>query len=257
MVGEEYRAQTDTNGILRTDGRSVMKSFLRATHQWTRTRFFRIVAFAAMGVFLMSALQPAQAQQWRQRATVMTDVNPGQSTRAFIDTVAARLRNSDTLQVRRTKEGELMDIQTLTDSLLEEGVGLYSANRLFIDYEFEVVDNEFIEEIQDIKLIYRPASSGEGDIPILYLDAERELVANVLRNSGIPDERNLDTVHYFVNEISFPSLALDQNVRVISVAERKLREGFDQRRKVLMRQLKAFIYDKDKVYHTRILADQQ
>jgi len=45
-------------------------------------------------------------------------------------------------------------------------------------------------------------------------------------------------------------------VEVVSAAGRNLREGYDQRRKVLMRQMKTFIYDRDKVYHTRILADQ-
>lgn len=227
-----------------------------ALSRFSLPRPVRTAVTAVLAVMLLAAAQPAEAQQWRQTATVMADVKTGHATRAFIDTVANRLRKSDTLMVRRSRDGEPMRLQTLQDSLVADGVGLQSANRMFIDYEFQIVDNELIEEIQDIQLIFRPPSTTERDISVLYLDAEQEMVADVMRESGVPDESNVAMTHYFVNELSFPALSLDQNVEVVSAAGRDLREGYDQRRKVLMRQMKTFIYDRDKVYHTRILADQ-
>jgi hypothetical protein len=203
---------------------------------------------------LLVSARPADAQQWRQTTRVLADVESGQATRAFLDSVATRLRKSDTLKIRRSKDStEAMTAQALNDTLLAKGLGFQSANRVIIDYEFKTVDNELIEEIQGMQFLYRPESRTEGDIPIMYVDAERPMVQDLMRTSGIPDETNLSTVHYFVDELSFPALSIDQNVEVVSIAGRTVRGQFDQRRRVLLRQLKSFIYGRDKVYSTQVM----
>jgi len=212
---------------------------------------------ALMLLFLFAGpVQTADAQQWGQRATVLTDVESGQGTRALLDTVATRLRKQDTLVVRRSPQHEPTTVYALTDSLLDKGLGMQSANRILVDYEFEIVDNELIEQIRSLQFVYRTSRPAEPDVPILHVNAQRERFAEMLLNAGIPDEQNLEIVHFFVDELSFPSLALNQDVRVISIGGETLRGEFDQRRKVLVRQLKAFIYEKDKVYRTQLLASE-
>lgn len=214
----------------------------------------RVAAMLLVVTFLAVSAPPADAQQWRQTTRVMASVESGQATRAFLDSVAARLRGTDTLTVRRSRDaGDPITASALNDSLLQDGLGMQSANRVMIDYEFEVVDNELIEEIQGLQFLYRPPSSTEQDVPVMYVDAERPMVQNLMRTSGIPDETNLSTVHYFVDELSFPALSIDQNVDVVSVAGRTIRGEFDQRRRVLLRRLKTFIYGRDKVYSTQIM----
>jgi hypothetical protein len=232
-----------------------MQSSFLATPRPPAALMRRSVAVLLLALCVAGTAPATDAQQWLQRATVIANIDEGQAPRAFLDTVATRLRKRDTLTVRRTPDGERLTAQALSDSLLEEGLGLQSANRILIQYQFEVIDNEFVEQIQSVEFIYRPTAQNDTDVPILYLDAERPLVARIMRSSGIPNEQNLSTIHYFVNELSFPALSLDQNVRVVSVGGEALRGEFDQRRRVLMRRLKQFIYDRDKVYSTKLVGD--
>lgn len=200
---------------------------------------------------------PATAQQWEQTARVMADVERGQAPSAFLDSLTRHLRHRDTMAVRRSPDDvSPMTKEALVDSLLDEGFGLQSANRMVIEYEFEIVDNELIERIQNLYFFYRPVGPTESDIPILYVNAEREVVADLLRTSGIADERNLELVHAFTDELSFPSLSLNENATIIGVGGETIRGRSDQRRRVLVRQLKAFIYDRDKVYTTRVVESE-
>lgn len=75
------------------------------------------------------------------------------------------------MAVRRSPTDPLpMTKEALVDSLLDDGLGLQSANRLRIEFEF--VDNELVERIQSLYFFYRPVERTETDVPILYLDAE-------------------------------------------------------------------------------------
>ncbi len=141
---------------------------------------------------------PATTQQWRQTARVMADVERGQAPSAFLDALTHHLRHRDTMAVRRSPTDPLpMTKEALVDSLLDDGLGLQSANRLRIEFEFEIVDNELVERIQSLYFFYRPVECTETDI-----------------THSVP------------------------------------------RRRVLVRQLKAFIYDRDKVYTTHVIESE-
>lgn len=208
---------------------------------------------ALLGTLLFGmALTPpeAQSQQYRQNVRVVTEVQEG-PTRAFLDSLTTRMRQRDTMMVRRSPESDdSMTVAALSDTLLDDGVGLNSANRLFIEYQWVTQDNELVETIQSFQFVFRPAGQTERDVPIMYVDAGHPLVRNVLRTSGIPFETNLQSVRYFIDVLSFPSLALEQNATLVSIAGRTLRDGYDRRRRALLGRLTKFIYDRDKVYVT-------
>lgn len=236
------------------DAMNVRRLACQANDSFSLASVRTLGSILLVAVLLAGSARPVDAQQWRQTTRVMAAVESGQATRAFLDSVAARLRANDTLTVRQSRDAsEPITASALNDSLLQDGLGMQSANRVMLDYEFEVVDNELIEEIQGLQFLYRPPSNTEQDVPIMYVDAERPMVQDLMRTSGIPDETNLSTVHYFVDELSFPALSIDQNVEVVSVSGRTIRGEFDRRRRVLLRRLKTFIYERDKVYSTQII----
>jgi len=101
----------------------------------------------------------------------MADVGRRRAPSAFLDSLPHHLRHRDAMAVRRSPGDEApMTKGALVDSLLDDGLGLQSANRLLI----ELVDNELIEQIQRLYFSYRPVERTETDIPILYLNVERE-----------------------------------------------------------------------------------
>lgn len=218
------------------------------------TPFHRASTIAALLVALLfgltSAPPEAQAQQYEQNVRVVTEVKEG-PTRAFLDSLTTRMRQRDTMKVQRSPEaGDSMTVAALRDTLLDEGVGLTSANRLFIEYQWVTQDNELIETIQSFHFVFRPAGERSRDVPIMYVDAGHPLVRTLLRTSGIPFETNLQSVQYFIDVLSFPSLALEQNATVVRIGGRTLRDGYDRRRRALLSRLTEFIYDRDKVYVT-------
>jgi len=203
---------------------------------------------------LLVSARPADAQQWRQTTRILAEMETGRAPRAFLDSLATRLRKSDTLKIRRSKDmTAAMTAQALSDTLLEKGLGFQSANRVIIDYEFEVVDNELVEEIRGMQFLYRPPSRTEGDVPIMYVETDRPMMQDLMRTSGIPDKTNLSTVHYFVDELSFPTLSINQDIEVVSIAGQTVRGEFDQHRRVLFRQLRSLIYSRDKLYSTQVI----
>ena len=89
----------------------------------------RISGLLASAVFAT----PATTQQWRQTARVMADVDGGRPPSAFLDALTHHLRHRDTMAVRRSPTDPLpMTKEALVDSLLDDGLGLQSANRLRI-----------------------------------------------------------------------------------------------------------------------------
>jgi hypothetical protein len=52
--------------------------------------------------------------------------------------------------------------------------------------------------------------------------------------------------------LSFASLSLDQGADMVSVAGTPVRGEFDRRRKRVLQRFKRFIYQRDKVYVTKV-----
>jgi hypothetical protein len=221
-----------------------------------RRHVSEIPSFAAWiaGLLLVAAVSvtPVRAQQWAQNVKIVTTVESEQPTRVFLDSLVNQIRMRDSVRVRREPGGERMTLADIQNTLIDEGVGLFSANRLFIEYAFEIQDNEFIEVIQSLHFVFRPQAAGENDIPVLYVTGNREYTKNVLKTPGIPNPQNLEDIALFKDELSFAGLSLDQGADMVSVAGTPVRGEFDQRRKQVLQRFKRFIYRRDKVYVTQV-----
>jgi hypothetical protein len=221
-----------------------------------RRHVSEIPSFAAWiaGLLLVAAVSvtPVRAQQWAQNVKIVTTVESEQPTRVFLDSLVNQIRMRDSVRVRREPGGERMTLADIQNTLIDEGVGLFSANRLFIEYAFEIQDNEFIEVIQSLHFVFRPQAAGENDIPVLYVTGNREYTKNVLKTQGIPNPQNLEDIALFKDELSFAGLSLDQGADMVSVAGTPVRGEFDQRRKQVLQRFKRFIYRRDKVYVTQV-----
>jgi len=221
-----------------------------------RRHVSEIPSFAAWiaGLLLVAAVSvtPVRAQQWAQNVKIVTTVESEQPTRVFLDSLVNQIRMQDSVRVRREPGGERMTLADIQNTLIDEGVGLFSANRLFIEYAFEIQDNEFIEVIQSLHFVFRPQATGENDIPVLYVTGNREFTKNVLKTQGIPNPQNLEDIALFKDELSFAGLSLDQGADMVSVAGTPVRGEFDQRRKQVLQRFKRFIYRRDKVYVTQV-----
>ena len=216
------------------------------------TLFRRALGAVALLLLLSTAAQPAQAQQWAQEIEIVTSVESEQPTRVFLDSLVTAVQERDTLRVRREAGGEEMTLKALQNTLIEDGIGLFSANRAFIEYRFEIRDNRFVEIIQNVHFIFRPPSSGETDVPLLYADASHPVVQQVMTNQGVPNPENLEAISLFRDELSFASLSIDQGADIVAVAGSPIRGEFDQRRKAVLQRFKRFIYDRDKVHITEV-----
>jgi len=109
-----------------------------------------------------------------------------------------------------------------------------------------------IEIIQNVHFVFRPPSSGETDISLLYADASPPVVQQVMTEQGVPNPENLEAFSLFRDELSFASLSLDQGADIVAVAGSPIRGEFDRRRKAVLQRFKRFIYDRDKVYITEV-----
>jgi hypothetical protein len=209
---------------------------------------------AALALLLAAAAvaRPAHGQQWAQTAEIITSVKSEQPTRVFLDSLVNELRARDSMRVRREPGRAPMTLSDLQDDLLEQGLGLFSANRVLIGYTFRIRDNEFIETIRSFRFIFRSESADTEDVSILYATGDRPAVRHVLRSQGIPNPRNLEAITYFKDALSFASLSLDQGADMVAVGGRPVRGEFDQRRKALLDRFKRFIYKRDQVYVTTV-----
>lgn len=204
----------------------------------------------ALGALVFAT--PVRAQQWAQNVEIVTTVKSEQPTRVFLDSLVNEIRMRDSVRVRREPGGERMSLDDIQSTLIEEGIGLFSANRLFIEYAFEIRDNEFIEVIQSLQFIFRPEGTGQEDLSVLYVTGNRDVTREVLKTQGIPNPQNLEDVALFKDELSFASLSLDQGADMVSVAGTPVRGEFDRRRKRVLQRFKRFIYRRDKVYVTKV-----
>jgi hypothetical protein len=201
---------------------------------------------------LLAVPQRSQAQDWKQTATVLTTVEEDQPTHTFLDTlVSVMQRQERPVTVRRHPDANRqLTFRALQDTLLQRGLGLFSANRVLIHYTFTIRGNRFIEDIGTMHYIYRPPE-GALDVPLLAVSARDSLVERVLQQKGYPMTSNLSAMRRFRDELSFAGLSLDQGADVVTVAGRTVQSEFDARRKALLRRLKDSIYNDDKTYVRR------
>lgn len=165
-------------------------------------------------------------------------------TRALLDTLVNVIDRTDSLMVKRSPEDPTrMPVEELENMLLDqEGVGLSSANNVFIDYRFEVNRDGFVESITELFFIFRPPGTGEEDIPIMYLSAKDDWVADVLRNKGTTLVTNEAALRPFGDQIAFAKIVRQRDARIVEIGDRTVRDGFDAKKRQLVDKITRLTY---------------
>jgi len=206
----------------------------------------RVGGIATLAVALLLFILPrdAQAQRWLQTTQVIAPVEADTPTRALLDTLVNVIDRSDSLMVKRSPEDATrMPVRELENMLLDqEGVGLSSANNVFIDYRFEVNRDGFRERVTELFFIFRPPGTGEEDIPIMYLSGNDDWVADVLLNKGTTLVSNEAALRPFGDQIAFAKIVRQRSTRIVEIGDRTVRDGFEAKKSQLVDKIMRLTY---------------
>jgi len=202
------------------------------------------IATLALALLLFVGPQDANAQRWLQTTQVIAPVQSETPTRALLDTLINVIDRSDSLAIKRAPDDPSRTVVSqLEDELLnQEGIGLSSANYVFIDYRFEVNRDGFRERITDLFFIYRPPGTGEEDIPIMYLSARDSWVDDVLRNKGTTLVTNEAALKPFGDQIAFAKIVRERDARIVEIGDRTVRDGFEAKKRNLVDKITRLSY---------------
>ncbi|HHP7236818.1 hypothetical protein [Longibacter sp.] len=202
------------------------------------------IATLALALLLFVGPQDANAQRWLQTTQVIAPVQSETPTRALLDTLINVIDRSDSLAIKRAPDDPSRTaVSQLEDELLnQEGIGLSSANYVFIDYRFEVNRDGFEERITDLFFIYRPPGTGEEDIPIMYLSARDAWVDDVLRNKGTTLVTNEAALKPFGDQIAFAKIVRERDARIVEIGDRTVRDGFEAKKRNLVDKITRLSY---------------
>lgn len=210
-----------------------------------RSRFVSIVFL--MGIFAFSlAPQQAEAQRWLQTARIITPIQDG-SVRALLDTLISNMeRNGDFKVLRSAEHQNPTRVSELRDKLLdEEGIGLTSATHVFIDYRFQMANKGFEEYIDSLFFIFR-GGADEEDIPIMYIDATEEWAKDLIQEKGTTPSTNeaLSALRPFREQLAFARIARrDEETQIVEIGGRTVRDGYEQKKRQLVRKVQQLTYE--------------
>jgi len=193
---------------------------------------------------MLTAALPAQAQRWAQRVEVVKPVVQDGPAYALLDSLVQAYETADdSVTLRRTPNATRQPVRQVRDELLEDGLGLVSATHVFIQYEFSIVRDEFVETIEELQYIYRPPNADEEDISLFTVRTDEPIVREVMMNQGLPHATNLNAINTFATLLSFPRLASTTETTIVSLNNRTVRENYTQQRENLTAQLVELVYD--------------
>lgn len=214
--------------------------FIHPSNAWKRAGG---IATLAVVLFLFIMPRDAQAQRWLQTTQVIAPVEMNSPTRALLDTLVSVIDRSDSLMVKRSPDTTTrIPVSELENELLNSGIGLTSANNVFIDYRFEVNRDGFEESITELFFIFRPPGTGEEDIPVMHLSANDDWVRDVLRNKGTTLVSNEAALRPFGDQISFAKIVRERDARIVEIGDRTVREGFDAKKRQLVDKITRLTY---------------
>lgn len=195
----------------------------------------------ALGCLGMGA-PDATAQRWLQTSQLLSEITQDAPTRAFLDTLV-QVMDRESVTVKRTADAnQARSIADLRTELInEKGIGLTSANWVFINYQFQIQNRGFEEEIQSFQFVYRPPGGTKEDIQMLYVDASKPWVQNVLQNKGTPLARNEAGTALFVNQLTFARL--QKRGKIVEISGKTVREGFEQKKRKLVQKIQRLTYE--------------
>ena len=135
---------------------------------------------------------------------------------ALLDTLAAGQGGVAQMRVSKKPKGQKRPLRSVDESLLDQGLSLASANRVFMRYRFTAGSGGFNEDLLSLQFIYRPVGGQSEDISVVYLDASDSDVREFLRASGLQSEGNELATESFNDHLSFFRLAPDAEVTSMS-----------------------------------------
>jgi hypothetical protein len=145
--------------------------------------------------------------------------------------------------VKRTPNApESYSLSALRDKLInEQGIGLTSANFVFIDYRFEIQNRGFEETIESFQFVYRPPGGTQEDIQMMFLDASEPWVQNILHNKGTTLVTNEAALRTFSDQLSFARTV--QDGKIVEIAGQTVREGFERKKRELVQKIQRLTYE--------------
>lgn len=185
----------------------------------------------------------ATAQRWLQTSQLITDIENNGPARALLDTLLQVAERSDSIEVQRSREtSETMTVPTLRDQLINgPGLGLTSANKVFIDYRFEIDNQGFQESIEGFQFIFRPPGGDEEDVQMLYLDTSKPWVRDILAKKGTTLSTNEAALRTFKDQLSFARTV--RNAQIVEIAGEPVREGFEAKKRSLVQKIQRLTYE--------------
>lgn len=195
------------------------------------------------GLFLASPTQ-VEAQRWRQTSQLIVPIQPDSPTRALLDTLVQVVERKDSIKVRRTPESSAsMSLSDLRNKLISgPGIGLTSANNVFIDYEFRIENRGFEESVEAFQFVYR-AGEGREDVQMLYIDATKPWVKEILRNKGTTLRTNQAALKTFSDQLAFARMQDNQGAQVVEISGQTVREGFEEKKRKLVQKITRLTYE--------------
>ena len=215
----------------------------------------KVLAVVSAIALLFVSVLPAEAQRWSQRVQIVQPMEEDGVTYALLDSLVTEFdaAGASTVMVRRAPEDKMLrSVADIRDELLNDGLGLVSATHVYVQYEFAIITDDFVETIEELQFIYRPPNSEVEDIPLFTVKTNNPHVSHVLMEEGLPHEENLNTVSPFASLLSFPQMART-DVRIVRLNNETLREGYVQRQERLTADLVSMVYEDSMPVRTRTL----
>ena len=200
-----------------------------------------LIALCIAGVFSLSTSE-VHAQRWLQTTQLVTPIQSDGPTRALLDTLVQVIERRDDIQVKRSPDApETYTLSELKDNLINEaGIGLTSANRIFIDYRFEIENRGFQEVIESFRFVYRPGQ-GEEDIQMMYVDASEPWFESILKNKGTTLRTNQAALKTFKDQLAFARMQDDG--KIVEISGQTVREGFEAKKRSLVQKITRLTYE--------------
>lgn len=202
-------------------------------------------ALAIVALLLTTPAQQANAQRWLQTSQLFVNLQNLQHNsppRVLLDTLTQVLSRKDSVMVSRTPDGEEMTLSGLKDALINgPAIGLESANGIFIDYRFEIQNRGFEESIESFQFIYRPTGGTEEDIQMIFIDASKPWVKDILLNKGTTLTTNQAALKTFSDQLAFARMA--KSGQVVEIAGETVREGFETEKRQLVQKIQRLTYE--------------
>lgn len=201
-----------------------------------------LIPVLVCGMFVLCP-PDAGAQQWLQTSQLITPIERDGASRALLDTLVQVIERRDDVQIKRSPDDtEDLSLSELRDRLINEsGLGLTSANNVFIDYRFEIENRGFEESIEALQFVYRPPGDRQEDIQMLYVDAMEEWVQKILKNKGTTLVTNEAALQTFSDQLSFARMVDDG--QIVEIAGNTVREGFEEKKRQLEQKIKRLTYE--------------